>query len=867
MLHRIAAVLTIAGLTCPAVCDRPLLIGLPSQSPVEVDGDGRLLEDWGRVGVRLDVEGHETETHFVSPGGGDRVTVVEMRSRCGSCEMRARSFRAPTYPSPSDAIAATVANPSDQPQKARLLLLADAETGEPQLSPSALSAGARTLVAFPDYAEPTMKLRDWGLATDAGAQPGWARPSEPCDAAFRNIRVGWRGGPITYRFRVEPSAARTVVLGVCESHWTIPAQRPLLLQVEGAEDVRVDPVGEWGQHVPRCVAFPAEDVNSDGYLSVVSIATADAADRNSILNAIWVFPAGSAEDLDAVKRGERNGAAEHYVDVGGEADQSLYVAEEIAFDIELAPGEEQTLTFLVGTSGATAAPGVATPAEGEALLQASVGLWREWLGQGCDIFIPERGWARVWQASLMAIALTRGQASKYLVPQPAPSGAFSYVTAHEITRALDLAGLHREAESSLLMLVDSPLPEPIAKWAQTDEGAWPGEADAWAAQGRALTALVDHYSLAWDGGGLSQAYPAVKRGAEWLRTQLEENDGLPADMADDGVTWATKGLTGAAEMAEGMGAEADAYRMAETAHGIRAAQMGLPPSLMLPLPRADRSDPAKSVPYGHWAYAAMQELVDSGAIKGVKSADRGRPHREMTRYEFAMTIARLVDWRGKGEPTADLDAETRAIAVKLIQEFGPELVALADQIDDLTDDPAGLDWRVAIAAEHAAAEEGHGEYMHPAHARAQAIAEDASPQGFLGGEESFPNALAGAEYIALMRRVLVDDRTEELRLMPGVPKAWLESASGVAVEDLPTRFGPVSYRARMTSPTTLKVAVTPPPRPCAGILVRLPYSPTQPSLSVEPTGWEADLDEAGMVARLGPGRGRAILTVVWPEGE
>jgi hypothetical protein len=55
-----------------------------------------------------------------------------------------------------------------------------------------------------------------------------------------------------------------------------------------------------------------------------------------------------------------------------------------------------------------------------------------------------------------------------------------------------------------------------------------------------------------------------------------------------------------------------------------------------------QANPAKTVPFDHWAYDAVQQLVDKGIIIGYPDG-QFKGDRAMTRYEFAMAISRLLD--------------------------------------------------------------------------------------------------------------------------------------------------------------------------------------------------------------------------------
>ena len=151
------------------------------------------------------------------------------------------------------------------------------------------------------------------------------------------------------------------------------------------------------------------------------------------------------------------------------------------------------------------------------------------------------------------------------------------------------------------------------------------------------------------------------------------------------------------------------------------------------------SNPAETVPFDHWAYDAVQKLVDEGIIIGYPKTHEFKGDRAMTRYEFAMAISRLMEWPGiqgaagatgatgpagddgaagvagapgakgadgaqgpKGEigpvgpegpkPT---DEEIQAICKKLLDEFKDDLADLQDQLDDMGEDVDDLDARVA----------------------------------------------------------------------------------------------------------------------------------------------------------------------------
>lgn len=112
--------------------------------------------------------------------------------------------------------------------------------------------------------------------------------------------------------------------------------------------------------------------------------------------------------------------------------------------------------------------------------------------------------------------------------------------------------------------------------------------------------------------------------------------------------------------------------------------------LALALAPAFAQQPFSDVPQDHWAYAAIEKLAASGVIEGYPNGTFGGK-RNMTRYEFAVAIARIVDrlsagTKGEkgdqgpkgdaGQPGQVLTPEQQAALDKLMKEFAPELASL-----------------------------------------------------------------------------------------------------------------------------------------------------------------------------------------------
>lgn len=370
-----AACVAALAMAAVAAAAEPVSFTSPGLPPSTMDSEGRLVADWGTLGIRLFGEGiTEGPVEVESIKLDDVIPAARATAARGAVNLICTAYRAPAFPSGIDVFTVRVEEAKRQPCELTLALdmPEKAERGM-----RTVKLGGRSVLALPADAMAAQALREWGYCDEATSLPGWAKPAVPCDAAFKNIRAGMGGVPIVYRFAVPPKSAAIVVLGFCESHWAEPAQRPLVCRVEGAPAQEIDPVGKWGQHQPGALLFKSRDENGDGQLEVVVRAAPQAPDRNSILNAIWILPPRKMPDPAQAIAGQLNAAATYYVDVGGEKDQSIYPPGKLEYKLELPAGGARELTFLTACSGAVPSPDTTawTPAT---LRRAAAEVWRDW---------------------------------------------------------------------------------------------------------------------------------------------------------------------------------------------------------------------------------------------------------------------------------------------------------------------------------------------------------------------------------------------------------------------------------------------------------------------------------------------------------
>ncbi len=160
--------------------------------------------------------------------------------------------------------------------------------------------------APPSPAFDSGRIRREGGLTGAA---GWASPPPACDPAFRNVAWG-TNRPVLYRVRVAPGSARRIALGLCEAYKTTRGQRVLELRVEGGAPLTVDALRDNERNRPYVYFIDGRDENGDGEITVEVHASPQGVDPNVILNAFWVFPAGTPITEDEVIRGEGSRRAE-----------------------------------------------------------------------------------------------------------------------------------------------------------------------------------------------------------------------------------------------------------------------------------------------------------------------------------------------------------------------------------------------------------------------------------------------------------------------------------------------------------------------------------------------------------------------------
>lgn len=315
---------------------------------------------------------------------------------------------------------------------------------------------------------------------------------------------------------------------------------------------------------------------------------------------------------------------------------------------------------------------------------------------------------------------------------------------------------------------------------QREDGRFESQKNQFDANGQAQWALWQYYKMTADRPWLEQAYPRMRKGADWAvqaRKQAPADSplaGLLPEAPADGESlwdgkhhvlgydfWNLRGLLCTADAARALGKtdeagqllkEAEAYRQAIDRAWARTGLPHFPPSwekegthwgnteTLWPTPIFPADDPRVS--------ALMEEVRErhlGGFVEGTIRWTDGKVEPAIHPYMSAYTtMASLV----RGED------------VNTVEEF----------------------------------------YWYLLHSTAtHAFPEGVFYERRFAWSNTIPHATGASNYALLLRHMLVHEQDGELHLLKAVPDWWLDDGKEIDIERLPTHFGTLSFRVRGTA--------------------------------------------------------------------
>ncbi|MGH2469489.1 MAG: hypothetical protein ACRDGF_05410, partial [Chloroflexota bacterium] len=455
----------------------------------------------------------------------------------------------------------------------------------------------------------------------------------------------------------------------------------------------------------------------------------------------------------------------------------------LEYRLHLASGASTQLDFAAPV-GSAPAPGqmahgtVARPAEADsASLGATADAWRALLRPG-SISLPDARLTAAYSASLAYILMSNDGGA--LHPGPLLHDAFWYRDSTYMLGALERNGNLAQARALLAAMLHFQLPNgsfPANVSTHTQVGH-PRGSPEWDAQGEAVHALVQYYRFSHDKTWLASVWPSINMGIQWLDTlTATQPDGLfpPGASAEDlgpanqrhywDDFWGVIGLRDASFAAGILGDAATqgsdaAQAAALLARVMRAAQPALHSDGIIPNGPNDLRSPA----------------VARGATPAV--------------------------WPGQLLP-ASLAAP---IFQRYFQRFVQPYDGAFNEADDNVWTLGGLE--LAHAALYLGLTSETSEMLawfidHPTARGVYAWGDEVTRDGSRLAGGDMPHGWTAAEYVSLLRDMLLYESGNRLELAAGVQSSWLKAPQGVRVSSLLTTFGPVSYILHRVGGTVL----------------------------------------------------------------
>jgi hypothetical protein len=438
------------------------------------------------------------------------------------------------------------------------------------------------------------------------------------------------------------------------------------------------------------------------------------------------------------------------------------------YDLTLAPRERRELAFRMPVEPVAAtdpAYGTIAGARYAQYRGIVLGFWRSLLGRAMRVELPERKVVDTFYSSIANDALAR-----FRLPSGAWLQAVNKLRYHAfwlrdaalISNMYDLVGLHDLARENL---------DYFPVW-QREDGLLISRPEEYDGFGQALWAMGEHVRRTGNAAFARQMLPTVTRAMQWFDGQraseptglmppnvnLQDNELVRGHLAGDNF-WAAAGVAAAVDLARTAGDGAAAARWQASYNAFvarlkihvfnaqRANGGAIPPSL----------DFKGGQDWGNlWAGYPHPVLDPRSAAVG-KTLQRAR-------RRFREGIATYFD-------TKVLHAYLgfRVFQTELLRgEQAKAVQGLYDSLAHTTGTGAGFEAGAAPFGDR--------------------IVDDAT----------VPHGWFAAEYVVLLRNMLVREEGSTVTVMSAVSPAWLRPGKRIAVTGAPTTRGPVSFALRGT---------------------------------------------------------------------
>ncbi len=598
---------------------------------------------------------------------------------------------------------------------------------------------------------------------------GWANPQVPCAELYRDVLVGY-GRPIAYSFRGQPGRSYIAAFGFIEGYYEKPGARPMEIRIEGKTIRELEVIREAGRNKPMAVIVEVRDENNDGKIDLGVYSPDKAQDKNTILSGLWIFE-------------KDNIPAEAEVISGKFKNQPLASATSATTGQTVrltfaSDGKPQSVlaAFFQGPASECTVSENAFP-----LLETAIRYWHSQKLPYDQISVPDPAVQGLLDSCIRNIYQAREVRPGGVVFQVGPTcyrGTWA-ADGPFLLEAATYLGRWQEARTGLELQIDK------------DDG--PGGVEFSKKCGLRLWMVLRHWQLTGDDAWLASIWPKVEfnvneiiRYRQLTRSDPQQaNYGLmPIGFGDGGlggahreytnVYWTLAGLKCAIEMAR--------YRKLPHADAWAAEYDDYWKTFEKARNRDKLTDKNGNVYVPVTMKGEQPQLPQRGAWAFLHSVFPGRIYRD----DDALMLGTM----------AMLDANQRE-----------GLIYGTGWIED------GI-WNYAASFyAHAHLWLGHPD---KAAATLYAFGNHASPllcwreeQNSKGQKEHFvgdmPHNWASAEFIRLVRHLLVLERGDELHLLQALPQAWTKPDGDIRIKKMPTSFGDIDLKVVFEELDTVRI--------------------------------------------------------------
>ena len=390
--------------------------------------------------------------------------------------------------------------------------------------------------------------------------------------------------------------------------------------------------------------------------------------------------------------------------------------------------------------------------------------WAGTLGQAMRVSLPERKVTDAFYAALGQDALARYQLDNGSWVQAVNKlryHAFYIRDAAVITDAYDLVGLHQLARDNL---------EYFLSW-QQDDGLFISRPQQYDNFGEALWAFGEHYRRTGDVAFAQHVYPAVQRAMAWFEAQRAadplsllppvttpyDNDLVSGHLTGDNF-WGAAGVAGAVDLANAVGDTATAQRW-RTDLGDFSAKLRAAISRVAPANHD--TIPASLDVKGGQTWGNLWGTYPGGVYPANAKIERATIDRTV-KHNFSEGIATYSNHR------------------VLHDYLGFRVFQTELQGNRQRDVVEGLYSELAhTTGTHSGFEAG------------------TSPFGDrIVDDSTVPHGWYAAEYVALLRNMLVREQGNDVLIASALSPSWLRPGKRVSVTGAPTTRGGVSFSLR-----------------------------------------------------------------------